>query len=126
MNMAEKKASTQIGQGAVMIFGLVFGMVLALIFWGWYLSGFSDSTTVLISAILVIFLILIIDWIIMIFWKKLGGDYEKGIWWGIGFIIAILVVTFLLGLIGLTSLITVGLVIPYLLRNKAQCGSISQ
>jgi len=109
-----------------LIVGLIFGIVLALIIWGWYLSGFSDSTTVLITAMVIVALVLVFDWIIMIFAKKLGADYQKGFWFGIGFVIAVLVVTFILGLIGLTSPITVGLVIPYLARNWAKCGSNSQ
>lgn len=109
--MSSKKAITQTGEGIATIIGLAFGMVLALIFYGWYLTGFADSTTVMYTAILVILLILITNWVIVIFAKKFKKDYNKGVWFGIGFIIAIIAVTLILGYIGLTSPITISSVI---------------
>ena len=97
-----------LGLGTMTILGFVFGLALFLLLYGWYLAGYTDTTSLLITAILLIIVIYVILYIAYWMGNKYGMAYEKAVYMGIGFTIALIIASIILGYLGLTAPITVG------------------
>jgi hypothetical protein len=109
--MAKKKSKSvdYLGMGIIWALGLILGLVLFGVLYGWYLTGFSDSTTVLTTAILLIIVIWAIWYVVLIFTKKKYADaYHKAVWFGIGLMVAFLIAGFILAYFGLSASLSVG------------------
>lgn len=102
-----KNEKTQIGDAIAMTMGIVFGMILFLVFYGWYQAGFADTETVLYTAFIVILVIVVLNVLVVTFWKQHGDEYWRGIFFGIGFVIAIIMAGIILGYMDLESPINI-------------------
>ena len=108
--MAKKTASKQLnmlGMGIFAVMGFVFGLVLFGVLYGWYASGYADTTTVMTTALLLIVVMYVIFILAYGMGKKMGYTYEKAIWLGIGFTIAMILAGLILGYMGLESTVSV-------------------
>ena len=101
------KSIDMLGMGIMAVIGFVFGLVLFGVLWAWYLAGFTDSTTVLLTSILLIVIIYVIFILGTTIAKKYGMVYQKGVWLGIGFTIAFLIAGVILSYLGLTASVSV-------------------
>jgi hypothetical protein len=99
-----------LGLGTMTILGFVFGLALFLLLYGWYLAGYTDTTALLTTAILLIIVIYVILYIAYWMGSKYGMAYEKAVYMGIGFTIALIVASIILGYLGLATPIAVGAV----------------
>lgn len=89
--------------GLMTVFGFVMGLALFGTLYGWYLSGYTDSETVLFTAIILI--VLIYAGLLIAYWlsKSIGIAYQKAVWLGVGFTMAVVIAAALLGYFGLTA-----------------------
>lgn len=111
------KSVDYFGMGAIWAIGLIFGLVLFGVLYAWYLSGYSDTTSVMTTAILLIIIIFAVWYVVMIFTKKKYAEaYQKAIWFGIGLFVAILVAGFILAYLGLTAGVSVSTLV-YAIRK---------
>lgn len=103
----EGKAIDLFALGIATIVGFVLGLVLFGVLYAWYLSGFADSTSVLTTAIILIIIIYVVWYVFVIWAKKYGYTYQRALWLGIGFTIALIIVSLLVGWLGLSASVSV-------------------
>ena len=100
-----------LGLGIFAVIGFVLGLALFLLLYNWYLVGFADSTTVLTTGVI----LALIMYVIVIFAYKLGQKYghasQKAIFYGIGFTIALIIATVILGWLSMSASVTVSAVV---------------
>lgn len=98
-----QKGTEFLALGLMTVFGFVMGLALFGTLYGWYLSGYADSETVLFTAIIMI--VLIYAGFLIAYWlsKSTGFAYQKAVWMGVGFTMAVIIVAALLGYFGLTA-----------------------
>ena len=99
-----KKHGEYLALGIITVVGLVLGLAFFGVIYAMYLSATWDSTTAWTTAILLVVFILAVWYVITIVLKKKKYEeaYLKAFWLGIGFIIALLIVSGLIGYLGLS------------------------
>ena len=97
-----------LGLGVMTVVGFILGLALFLLLYNWYLVGFADSTAVLTTGIILV----IIMYVALLFayklGKKYGLHYQKAIFLGIGFTIALIIATIILGYLNMSASVSVG------------------
>ena len=100
-----------LGLGIMTIVGFILGLALFLLLYNWYLVGFADYTAVLTTGIILV----IVMYVILLFayklGKKYGLGYQKAIFVGIGFTIALIIATLILGYLGMSASVSVGAIV---------------
>ena len=96
-----------LGLGVMTIVGFILGLALFLLLYNWYLVGFADSTAVLTTGVILV----IVMYVILLFayklGKKYGLGYQKAIFVGIGFTIALIIAAIILGYLGMSASVSV-------------------
>ena len=105
--MKKGKNLDYLGLGIMTILGFILGLALFLLLYNWYIVGFADSTTVLTTGIILVIVMYVIFVFAYQLGKKYGLAYQKAIYVGIGFTIALIIATILLGYLGMSASVSV-------------------
>ena len=119
--MNVNKNAQMLGMGIMTILGFVFGLVMFLLLYNWYLVGFADPNSVLMTGIILAIVMYIFLMVAYKIGKKYGLAYQKAIWVGIGFTIALIVATIVMGYLGLSASVSVS-ALALAQRKSIPCG----